>query len=504
MAVMLLSGMVSYLRAWRRSSAMALVLAGCLPGPGHGSPRTEYLLLDARIIEGTVNARLVPGRVVKDPANPLLVADRPWEPRFDNMYPNVLWDENEGLYKCWYCPFIVDERTSKTPLEKRNPEDTDYMAAQPSRRDEAILYATSRDGVRWEKPELGIVEFEGSRKNNIVVRGPSGAGVYKDPRDQDPTRRYKAFYAAQVGYLQLVRFSPDGLNWGPEIACPEIAIQSDCHANMIWSEERQSYIGIVRHYDRVPVVGNRKIARTESRDGVKWTKSTLILTGTPRKQMHDMVIFQDGGVYLGLLGVMNFPSLKSRHGVRQHIELAWSPDSITWYRIAEGIPLVGHTSKEERKYGTMPYDWGALFPSAPVFRGDRIELYYGASDWYFFDWRKSGLARATLRKDGWAGYEPIEEERLMEVRTEEVAWGAGVLRCCLDLAQGGSLSVTVLDENRKSLGNGVIRGEGGELTDAQVAWEQGFDPAGLRGRKVSLVFKAVAAKLYSFSFGPAQ
>ena len=104
---------------------MALVLAGCLPGPGHGSPRTEYLLLDARIIEGTVNARLVPGRVVKDPANPLLVADRPWEPRFDNMYPNVLWDENEGLYKCWYCPFIVDERTSKTPLEKRNPEDTD-------------------------------------------------------------------------------------------------------------------------------------------------------------------------------------------------------------------------------------------------------------------------------------------------------------------------------------------------------------------------------------------
>ena len=92
----------------------------------------------------------------------------------------------------------------------------------------------------------------------------------------------------------------------------------------------------------------------------------------------------------------------------------------------------------------------------------------------------------------------------MEVRTEEVAWGAGVLRCCLDLAQGGSLSVTVLDENRKSLGNGVIRGEGGALTDVQVAWEQGFDPAGLRGRKVSLVFKAVAAKLYSFSFGSAQ
>ena len=92
----------------------------------------------------------------------------------------------------------------------------------------------------------------------------------------------------------------------------------------------------------------------------------------------------------------------------------------------------------------------------------------------------------------------------MEVRTEALPWGAEVLRCCLDLAQGGSLSVTILDENRKPLGEGMIRGEGGELTDAQVAWEQGFDPGGLSGRKVSLVFKAAGAKLYSFSFGPAQ
>ena len=496
--------MYSYGVFWRGLTVLVFGLAGGLPGPARSSPRMEFLLLDARIIESTENARLVPGAVVKDPANPLFVADKPWEPRYDNMYPNVLWDEKEEIYKCWYCPFIVDERTSRTPPGKRNPVASDYMAARPNKRDEAILYATSRDGIRWEKPELGIVEFNGSRKNNIVVRGPSGAGVYRDVRDPDPARRYKAFYAAQVGYLQLVRFSPDGLNWGPEIPCPEIAIQSDCHANMIWSEERQSYIGIVRHYDRVPVVGNRKIARTESRDGVKWTKSALVLAGTPQKQAHDMVIFQDGGVYLGLLGVMNFPSMDSRHGVRQHIELAWSPDSVTWYRIAEGTPLVGHTPKREREYGTMPYDWGALFPSAPVFRGDRIELYYGASDWYFFDWRKSGLARAILRKDGWAGYEPIAGEASMEVRTKAITWLAGDLRCCLDFGQGGSLSVTIVDENRKPLGKGMIRGEGGELTDAQVTWEQGFDPADLEGQKVSLVFKAVAAKLYSFSFGPTQ
>ena len=114
------------------------------------------------------------------------------------------------------------------------------------------------------------------------------------------------------------------------------------------------------------------------------------------------------------------------------------------------------------------------------------------------------MARAILRKHGWAGYEPIAGEASMEVRTKAITWVAGDLRCCLDLGQGGLLSVTILDENRKPLGKGMIRGEGGELTDAQVTWEQGFDPADLEGQKVSLVFKAVAAKLYSFSFGPTQ
>ena len=130
------------------------------------------------------------------------------------------------------------------------------MSARPNRREEALLYATSRDGIHWQKPELGLIEFGGNRKNNIVVRGPSGAGVYKDGRDPNPERRYKAFYASQVGYMQLVRFSPDGLHWGPEIRCPEIRIESDCHANMIWSPQLRKYIGIVRHYDKFPVVGN--------------------------------------------------------------------------------------------------------------------------------------------------------------------------------------------------------------------------------------------------------
>lgn len=110
--------------------------------------RDHHLLLDSRIIESTDNAKLTPGTVNKHPANPLLVEDKPWEPRFDNMYPNVIYDDEEKLYKWWYCPFIADERTSKTSPEKKNPESTNYMKARPSAREEAMLFDHCRPEIR--------------------------------------------------------------------------------------------------------------------------------------------------------------------------------------------------------------------------------------------------------------------------------------------------------------------------------------------------------------------
>ena len=459
--------------------------------------RDRYLLLDSRIIDSTANAKLALGSVKKHTANPLFVADKPWEPRYDNMYPNVIFDAEEQLYKCWYCPFIVDERTTMTPPAKRNPNSTQYMSAKPNKRDEAILYATSKDGIHWEKPELGLVEFGGNKRNNIVVRGPSGAGVHKDLHENNPARRYKAFYAAQVGYMQLIRFSPDGLNWGPEIRCPEIAIQSDCHANMVWSPELQKYVGIVRHYDRFPVVGNRKIARTESADGLKWTRSELIIEGTPKNQMHDMVIFRAGGVFLGLLGVMDYPSVKSMEGVRQQIELAWSPDSYTWHRILPGKPLIANTSAKTKEYGTMPYDWGAMFPSQPVFRENEVQIFYGASDWYFFDWRKSGLALATLRPDGWAGFEPSDAANHAIVTTTSIDCSRGQLRVSVDVHSGGWLKVTALDETGKQQATSRTITRTG--SDTVIDWSGDFDLQ--KAKVIRLKFEFAKAKLYSFSFG---
>jgi hypothetical protein len=63
--------------------------------------RNRYLLLDSRIIENTENAKLTIGKVQKHKDNPLFEEDKPWEKRFDNLYANVIYDEQENIYKCW-------------------------------------------------------------------------------------------------------------------------------------------------------------------------------------------------------------------------------------------------------------------------------------------------------------------------------------------------------------------------------------------------------------------
>ncbi len=99
--------------------AFAVVLCSVLASEALG--RDRYLLLDSRIVESTENVELRIGTVKKDARNPLFAEDKSWEPRFDNVYANVIYDREDNLYKCWYSPFIIDKRTTSTPEEERNP-----------------------------------------------------------------------------------------------------------------------------------------------------------------------------------------------------------------------------------------------------------------------------------------------------------------------------------------------------------------------------------------------
>ena len=166
-------------------TAMAvLVMAGCgttaneaRGGIDQGLKRDRYLLLDSRVIETAENAKLTVGSVRKDKNNPLFREDKPWEKRFDNLYPNVLYDPQDKLYKCWYNPFIKDPGVEKVPREK-------YATIRYPQRDRelALCYAFSKDGIHWTKPLVGK-----NGKDNIVHQSQS-FGCSIDPTVHAPTQ----------------------------------------------------------------------------------------------------------------------------------------------------------------------------------------------------------------------------------------------------------------------------------------------------------------------------
>ncbi len=437
--------------------------------------REKYLLLDDRLIERTENAELRVGSVIKHPQNPLFKEDKPWEVRYDNVYANVLFDQRDLLYKCWYSPFIVDPAETETPSAQRGT-----VRYRPHDREMGVCYATSRDGLKWEKPPLGLVEFNGSTANNLVLRRPHGSGVWRDAHDPDPARRFKLFARSSESVRQMaVAFSPDGLHWGPQTLCPEINVPGDTHNNAFWSPELGKYVGITRMKS-----DQRLVARTESADFLHWTKAVEVLRGDVTNQTYAMLTFRHAGVYLGLLAIFNTKTDRTQG------ELAWSPDTVTWQRIQPGTPLMPNSSKRE------DYDWGCVYPAAvPVFLDHEIRLYYGASNGPHTNWREGFFALATLRPDGFAGYVPKDEAQPAVIVTRPLTLSGRTLRLTADIGAGGWVKATLLDAT------GKVLTEGTRLTttmtgEVAVALEKNTE------QPVCVRLETKLAKVYSFTFGP--
>ena len=159
-------------------------------------PDETILFFDMREIEGLYNLELLVEQAEKHPLNPLFPFGdmsewdsgraSPWGGR------SVIYDEEESLFKMWY------GGTDAGPREKCINTG----------------YAVSHDGIAWEKLHLNLVEWGGSKRNNICA--PFKGAVIKDRDEPDPARRYKMFVKKppDVADKMAIAYSPDGLHWG--------------------------------------------------------------------------------------------------------------------------------------------------------------------------------------------------------------------------------------------------------------------------------------------------
>lgn len=462
--------------------------------PAYAVDPNKHLLLDPRVVARTEDCRLTLGRVKKDPANPLFTQDRPWEARIDNMYANVLRDPADGLYKCWYNPFLYWSK----------PGDRE------SSRETGLCYAVSEDGVTWEKPELGLIDFEGSTANNLVMRECHGAGVLIDENEADPARRFKMLFKTQEhrtkaqweeGIMWLkTAASPDGLRWSllPYDMPKYTYKQADTHNNVVWDVDRSMWVGITRTWDHQLTEDRRArrlVARMDSRDFLKWTHPVEVFREEPeevgRLQTYAMPTFRYAGVYLGL--VMMYHTGDPADPKRDYVEceLAVSPNLIHWSRVCPGESLIPLGAKGA-------FDEKVIYAAfSPVVLDDEIRLYYGGCDGPHGGERKGAFGLARLRPDGFAGMAPERSGGAGAVVTAPVTCTGRTLKVTADAANG-DLRVGVVGAGGRSVRDCDILSD--NVTDAPVRWHGGKDLARFVGKDITLRFELGNATLYSFTF----
>ena len=270
----------------------------------------------------------VTGVASREPS-PLFGQDKPWEPRLDNGYPNIVAPAAEGgAWQLWYGDCVKGCAT------------------------QLLLYANSTDGVAWHKPELGLFHLGTVRpdlqaigtRNNIVLEG-GGIGVYHDPAEPDAARRYKAFgpgcYTRDEGcHLEWdthggglwggwptsddLAYSADGLHWTGlgKVKWPSPQ-RYDCH-NTLVRDHRGSFVATTR--DGFSAAPGRTIGIALSQAGAEALAFNtsrapkLTLAGSLAHQLYSQITFPWLDVWLGINMVYD---AQDPHG-RVHCRLAWA------------------------------------------------------------------------------------------------------------------------------------------------------------------------------------
>ncbi|NIP27759.1 MAG: hypothetical protein GWN67_25095 [Phycisphaerae bacterium] len=212
----------------------------------------RQVFIDGRFVRQPQNVEFVVHRPRKT-GQIVIACERPWEQRF-GQYHSVLYENK--TYHMWYTVYGGADSN-----------------AVPVR---SIAYARSSDGINWEKPDLGLVEIYGTRKNNIVlghgfggIKGAThGCMVFIDPLAPSDQRFRLVSNPQELGRYLHIFSSADGIHW--KLTHRNVLkFRSERHhldsQNVIFRDERiKKYVAYVRRNQRPVGSQGRSIARAES------------------------------------------------------------------------------------------------------------------------------------------------------------------------------------------------------------------------------------------------
>ena len=466
------------------------------------------MFVDRYLIDQMYNTtlRLAPPQ----PQNMAVTFDRPWEGPGSGAYASVFFDGKQ--YRLYYRACGNNAAKSGGDLSAR----------------QYTCLALSPDGIHWEKPELDLVEFDGSTKNNIVVSGIMAHNFSPFPDGNPacpPEERFKAVAGhANTGLMAFC--SEDGLHWHTLQDEPIIREGAFDSQNLCFYDRR---IGKYRCYSRYfakpiaweqeardgafrPVlppdtlddlgIGIRAIQSATSEDFLHWSDqvANTYQRGVPLEHFYtNATIPCPGAEHIYLSMPMRF--LHDRHkvpscpfpGVSDGVFMT-SRDGVRFDRtFLEGWLRPGLSERcwTQRNYITA---WGLLETSP-----EELSLFVGVH----YEWDDGGIRRYTVRRHGFASVNAPYDGGILVTKPFRFQGDALYLNYATSAA--GAIRVGIISD-----GSGWPACDfstedcdliyGNELAH-RVTWRGSGDLSRFAGRTVRLKFEMYDADLYALQFG---
>ncbi|MBI3920237.1 MAG: hypothetical protein HY318_02375, partial [Armatimonadetes bacterium] len=343
--------------------------------------RYKFLVVDNQDLLKINNLTRKVNQAVKHP-EPVLKMDAPWDQDNERLsYSGVIYDAEENIFKMWYSIWRSETREAGVVVPGTVK----------------LAYATSTDGISWHRPQLGLIEVNGSKQNNYLIPEMAfyGFSIIKDYSDI-PARRYKMIFGtmgresnwAEYHIPLSLAYSADGIRWErPMHVNPVLRGISDGEFTLSYDADRRKYQLYTRRVPNLP----RDISLYESYDLVNWEDKGRVLVPDQHDppemyNFYNMRPFRYEGFCLGLLNTQythpvseSYESFHKSPGFPEDelghvdIQLAYSRDGQKWERPVDRSPVVPIGKSGDP-------DFGGIYPapfSPPVIEGETW-IYYEA------------------------------------------------------------------------------------------------------------------------------
>jgi len=443
--------------------------------------------------------------------NVALVTDQPWE---GNACPYRSFFQDGDRYRLYYGAYQYDVA-----------EGNQTFAHKPY-----TCYAESTDGIHWTKPELGLVEFNGSKRNNIVLAAdsikeipldPGHIAVFKDSNPSCPAdAKYKALIrATEVRALYALK-SSDGIHF--ELLTKKQLITDgafDSENLAFWDSVRGEY----RAYFRDFRDGIRNIKTATSPDFVHWSEPEWLVF--PEAPVEHLYTNQVTPYYRAPHLLIGFPMRytdrgwvdstdKLSHPELRRLRSSVSPrygsavtdalmmtsrDGLTFRRWGEAIIRPGPARTDSWVYGDNMIAWGIIKTKSERSQSP-AELSVYATEGYWTG-QAMNIRRYAFRIDGFVSvHAPLSGGELI---TKPLVFEGDKLEINYSTSAAGGIWVELQDLDGRPIA-GYRESDCHEVFGDQikriVSWKDGDRVSDWAGKPVRLRFVLKDADLFSFRF----